>query len=348
VRSRVPGGRRLRDSTPAGLAAAAVVVVSVTVVLYPLQEVDPGLSSGVLYVLGVLGLSLIWGLRLGLLTSVASALALWIFHTSPAAGFDRVDAHDVAAIAVLLITAAVASVIADAARHRAEDAETRLALEAELRLRDVERVRLEEVQASRARVLAAADEERKRVVRDLHDGAQQRLVHTVVTLKLARRALQHEDADTGTALVEGALSHAEAAVTELRDLARGILPSVLARGGLHAAVESLAGRMQIPVAIDAVDDRLPAAVEATAYFVVSEALTNVIKHAGASRAEVRAATTDGHLAVTVADNGVGGARQDGNGLTGLRDRLSVLGGQLTIGDRPGGGTTVEARIPLSV
>jgi signal transduction histidine kinase len=288
---------------------------------------------------------LLWGLRFGLLTSVASALALWIFHTSSPS---RADTQDVAAIVVLLLTAVVASVIADAARHRAEDAETRLALEAELRLRDVERVRLEEVQASRARVLAAADEERKRVVRDLHDGAQPRLVHTVVTLKLARRALQKDDAAAGMALVDGALCHAEAAVTEVRELAHGILPSMLSRGGLLAGIESLADRMRIPVAIDAIEDRLPAAVEATAYFVVAEALTNVIKHSGATSAEVRAVIDDGHLAVTVTDDGVGGARHDGNGLTGLRDRLSVLGGELTIHDRRSGGTTVEATIPVFV
>ena len=133
----------------AGLAAAAVIVTAVTLVLYPLRELDPGVSSGVLYVLGVLLVSVYWGLQLGLATSVASAAALYYFHTSPA-GFHVKDAGDLVAIGTLLLTACVASVIADGARLRAEDAEQRLRLEEELRLRDAERIRLEEVRAPRA------------------------------------------------------------------------------------------------------------------------------------------------------------------------------------------------------
>jgi signal transduction histidine kinase len=339
---------RLRESPGAGLAAAAVVVTFVTLVIFPLQNIDPGVSSGVLYVLGVLVVSVTWGLRLGLLTSVASAVALWFFHTSPSAGVHGVEAQDVAAIAVLLVTEVVAAVIADRARHRLEEAEMRLALEAELRLRDIERVRLEEVRASRARVVAAADEERKRVVRDLHDGAQQRLVHTVIRLKLSKRAVQKGDVDEGTALLSEALTHAEGAVTDLRELAHGILPSVLSRGGVLAGVEALADRMPIPVAVDVSERRLPAAAEATAYFVVAEALTNVAKHARASRAEVRAQIADAAVVVTVTDDGVGGAQQDGSGLTGLRDRLAVLGGEMSVGDGPSGGTTIRATIPVDL
>ncbi|MCW3003337.1 MAG: hypothetical protein JWQ20_2635 [Conexibacter sp.] len=317
-----------------------------TIVLYPLQSVDPGVSSGVLYVLGVLGVSVTWGLRLGLLTSVASALALWVFHTSPSAGFHGVEAQAVAAITVLLITEVVAAVIADRARQRVADAEARLALETQLRLRDVERVRLEEVQASRARMVAAADEERKRVVRDLHDGAQQRLVHTVIRLKLSHRAVQQGDVDEGSALLTEALAHAEGAVTDLRELAHGILPSVLLRGGLLAGVEALSDRMPIPVAVDVCERRLPPAAESTAYFVVAEGLTNVAKHAAATHAEACAEIVGGALVVSVTDDGVGGARQDGAGLTGLRDRLAVLDGEISVGDGPSGGTTIRASIPL--
>jgi signal transduction histidine kinase len=338
--------RRLRDSTWAGAATAVVVVASVTAVLYPLQHVDPGVSSGVLYVLGVLGISVTWGLRLGLVTSVASALALWIFHTSPSAGFHSVEGQEIVAIFVLLITEIVAAFIADSARHRALDAEERLALEAELRLREVQRARLEAVEASRARVLAAADDERKRVVRDLHDGAQQQLVHIVIRLKLTHRALVRGDVQGGAVLVGEALTHAEGAVTELRELAHGILPAVLSRGGLVAGVEALADRMQIPVAVDVCEGRLPPAVEATAYFVVAEALTNVAKHSGATRAEARATVDDGCLVVTISDDGGGGASEGGSGLTGLRDRLAVLDGELRVGDREGGGTEVVATIPL--
>ena len=174
-----------------GLAATAAVVTAVTLLVYPLQQLDPGISSGVPYLLGVLLVSVRWGLRLGLATSAASAAALYFFHTSPS-GFHAKSAADVVGIATLLVTAVVATVIADRARLRAEDAEQRLRLEEELRMREVERIRLEEVRASRARVMEAADAERRRVVRDLHDGAQQRLVHAIITLKLALGALEQD------------------------------------------------------------------------------------------------------------------------------------------------------------
>jgi signal transduction histidine kinase len=332
-----PPRRRATPSPATGVLTAAAVVTAVTLLLYPLQDLDPGVSSGVLYVLGVLGIAVTWGLRLGLATSVASALCLWVFHTSPGAGLSPVEAEDVVAISVLLITCVVGTVIADRARQRADEAEARAALE-------VERVRLQEVQASRARVLAAGDEERRRVVRDLHDGAQQRLVHTVVTLKLAGRA----EGEEARALVGDALAHAEAAIAELRELAHGILPSVLSRGGLRAGVEALADRMPIPVALDVTDERFDATAEATAYFVIAEALTNVAKHAGATRATVRARREGDRLVLSVDDDGRGGARADGSGLTGLQDRLSVLDGTLAVGPGPSGtGTRLSAALPLA-
>jgi PAS domain S-box-containing protein len=199
--------------------------------------------------------------------------------------------------------------------------------------------------ASRARIVAAADDERRRVVRDLHDGAQQRLVHTVITLKLARRALQQE-AETAPELVAEALQQAEAATGELRELAHGILPAILTRGGLRAAVEALAARMPIRVEIDVSVGRLPALVEATAYFVVAEALTNVAKHAHAEGAGVVARLGDGRLRVEVHDDGAGGARPDGSGLVGLTDRLAVLNGRLRLESPAGGGTRVAAIIPV--
>ena len=169
-----------------------------------------------------------------------------------------------------------------------------------------------EVAASRARIVAAADEERRRVVRDLHDGAQQRLVHTVIMLKLARRALQRTE-ETAPALLTEALDHAEQAMVELRELSHGILPAVLTGRGLRAAVETLASRMPVPVEIAVTVGRLPAAVEATAYFVVAEALTNVAKHARAAHAAVTARVTDGALVV--------GARRRHQRRPGRRDRL---------------------------
>ncbi|MFL5826270.1 MAG: GAF domain-containing protein [Thermoleophilaceae bacterium] len=202
-----------------------------------------------------------------------------------------------------------------------------------------------ELAASRARIAAGADEERRRVVRDLHDGAQQRLVHTILTLQLARQSL-HTDGEVSDAQLAAALEEAEQAMVELRELAHGILPAALTRGGLGAGVESLASRMPVPVESGVSVDRLPSAVEATAYFVVAEALTNVAKHARARSAQVTAAVTDGTLRVQVRDDGVGGARADGSGFQGLADRLAALDGSLRVESPPDGGTLVAAAIPL--
>jgi GAF domain-containing protein len=201
-----------------------------------------------------------------------------------------------------------------------------------------------ELGASRARIVAATDEERRRVVRDLHDGAQQRLVHSVVTLKMAHRALEREQ--PGLALVAESLEQAERAIVELHELAHGILPAVLTRGGLVVAVEALASRAPVPVEVAASVERLPAPVEATAYFVVAEALTNVAKHAHATRAAVRAYVEGGMLRLEVRDDGDGGARLDGSGLVGLADRLAAHDGRLRVESPAEGGTLVRADIPV--
>jgi signal transduction histidine kinase len=226
------------------------------------------------------------------------------------------------------------------------DAESRIGEFTELVATAISNVQARsELADSRARIVAATDEERRRVVRDLHDGAQQRLVHTVVTLKLARRALD-DDAGAAPALVTEALKHAEEATAELRELAHGILPSVLTRGGLRAGVVALASRMPVPVEIGVSVERFPSAVEATAYFIVAEALTNVAKHAHARHAEVTARVTEGALQVHVSDDGVGGARPDGGGLLGLADRLGVLDGSLRVDSPCDGGTLIAAEIPI--
>ncbi|HEV7752649.1 MAG TPA: PAS domain S-box protein [Baekduia sp.] len=199
--------------------------------------------------------------------------------------------------------------------------------------------------ASRARIVAVADEERRRVARDLHDGAQQRLVHSIISLKLAHRALP-PNGDSASELVSEALEHAERANVELRELAHGILPFVLTHGGVSAAVRALASRTPVPVDVDVSVDRLPAPVEATAYFVVAESLTNVAKHAHARGATVRARVERGRLQLDVRDDGVGGARIDGTGFVGLADRLAVLDGQLRVESPAGRGTLVTAEIPL--
>jgi signal transduction histidine kinase len=203
-----------------------------------------------------------------------------------------------------------------------------------------------ELAASRARVVQATDDERRRVVRDLHDGAQQRMVHTVIMLKLARRALERELPTAPDLLIE-ALEHAERANVELRELAHGILPTVLAHGGLRAGVEALASRMQLPVERDVPPMRLAPQIEATAYFIVAEALTNVVKHSRARHATVTACLEQGVLRIHVRDDGVGGARLDGNGLLGVADRLAALDGRLRLESPDDGGTLVEACIPVS-
>ncbi|WP_051324550.1 CHASE3 domain-containing protein [Candidatus Solirubrobacter pratensis] len=203
-----------------------------------------------------------------------------------------------------------------------------------------------ELAASRARVVATADETRRRIERDLHDGAQQRLTWSVITLKLARRALGDADGPA-VALLEEALEHGERAAAELRDLAQGILPAALSYGGLRAGVEALVSRVGLAVSVDIAAERLPAALEATAYFIVAEALTNTVKHAHANRAWIAAAIDGDTLRVEVRDDGVGGARFDAStGLLGLRDRAAAANGELRVDSPPGAGTVVTATLPI--
>jgi signal transduction histidine kinase len=204
----------------------------------------------------------------------------------------------------------------------------------------------DQLTASRARLVTEADEARRRVVRDLHDGAQQRLVHTIVTLKLARRALQRNDAEAES-LVGEALEQAERGTAELRELAHGILPPVLTRGGLRAGVDTVVSRLDLPVDVDVPDERFAREIEASAYFIVAEALTNIVKHADAGRAAVRAFAENGTLRVEVRDDGIGGADPRGHGLMGIADRATAFGGRLDIDSPAGGGTVVAATLPLS-
>jgi signal transduction histidine kinase len=199
--------------------------------------------------------------------------------------------------------------------------------------------------ASRARIIATADEERRRVARDLHDGAQQRLVTTIITLRLARDTLAPDRHDAAV-LVDEALGHAQTATDELRELAHGILPAVLTHGGVHAGIRALASRMPIPVEIDVAVGRLPSEVEAAAYFIVAEALTNIAKHSHARHAAVSARIDRNSLRVEVRDDGVGGAHADGSGLVGLKDRLAVLEGSLRVESPVSGGTVIAASIPV--
>jgi PAS domain S-box-containing protein len=218
--------------------------------------------------------------------------------------------------------------------------------EAERRRLDVERARLGEVRASRARIVEAADEQRRRLVRDLHDGAQSGLVRVVLSLELALRSA--EVPGDARELVGDALGDARAAIDELRELAHGIHPAVLTHRGLPAAVRALADRASVPVAIDVANERYPDSVESAAYFVAAEALTNVAKYASASSVRVATTRTASHLVLTVDDDGVGGAHPEtGRGLAGLVDRLAAVDGTLTVDSPSGDGTHLRAEIPLS-
>ena len=199
--------------------------------------------------------------------------------------------------------------------------------------------------ASRARVVASADEARRRLQRDVHDGAQQRLVHALIALKMARTAV--EAGSTAAALVAEALANVERATRELREIVHGILPASLTRGGLRAGLESLADDLSLPVDLRVTAPRLPAATETTAYFVVAEALTNVVKHAQAGAVAVDVALEGDTLAVEVRDDGRGGADPArGSGLTGLLDRVAAADGVLTLTSPAGAGTVVRAALPV--
>lgn len=202
-----------------------------------------------------------------------------------------------------------------------------------------------ELHASRARVVAAADETRRRVQRDVHDGAQQRLVHTLISLRSARERLAPDD--PAISFLDEAIANAEHASRDLRDIVRGILPEALTRRGLRAGVRSLAADLAIPVTLDVTDRRLPPHLETTAYFVIAEALTNVVKHASATRAEVEVTGGPDRLEVLVRDDGRGGADLgQGSGLVGLVDRVEATEGTLELSSPPGGGTTLRVHLPL--
>jgi signal transduction histidine kinase len=204
-----------------------------------------------------------------------------------------------------------------------------------------------ELAESRKRIVLAGDDARRRIERDLHDGAQQSFVCSLLTLGSAQARLAH-DPETAAALLEATREHLERGLQDLRDLARGIHPTLLADHGVAAAVRALAARVPVPVVVtDHLEARLPPELEAALYFSAAEAITNAAKHARASEIAVEIARDDDVVLVGVSDDGVGGAdAQAGSGLTGLRDRLATVGGRLEIDSRPGGGKSVAARAPL--
>jgi signal transduction histidine kinase len=221
-----------------------------------------------------------------------------------------------------------------------------LAMENE-RLQAQLRARVEELRTSRARIVEAGTQERRRLERNLHDGAQQRLVALSLTLRLAQAKLR-KDPDKADELINGAQEELTLALGELRELARGIHPAILSDRGLGPALEALAGRAPISVELaELPHDPLPEPIEAAAYFVVAEALTNVVKYAHASQATVRVSRYNGRAVVEVADDGIGGADPGrGSGLRGLADRVSALDGSMELDSPAGSGTRLRAEIPV--
>jgi signal transduction histidine kinase len=204
-----------------------------------------------------------------------------------------------------------------------------------------------ELIASRARIVAAADDARRRLERDLHDGAQQRLVSLGLKLHMAQDAVPAELDDLKNELSD-LVSGVTGVSTELQEISRGIHPAILSEGGLGPALKSLARRSTLPVSFDvAIVQRLPDSVEVAAYYVAAEALTNAAKHAQASEVTVRAETRDDTLYLSIQDNGIGGAdARKGSGLIGLKDRIEALGGQMRVESPRGSGTSMRAAIPL--
>lgn len=214
------------------------------------------------------------------------------------------------------------------------------------RLRAELRAQLVEVRASRSRIVASADAERRRLERNLHDGAQQRLLGLGIALQLAQSQINGQDSELVELLAE-ADQELRAAIEELRELARGLHPAVLTEQGLEPALNSLAERSPVPVSIAAsIDGRLAAPIEIAAYYVVSEALANVAKYSKASRVTVAVTQSDRSAIVEVIDDGIGGANPaEGSGLSGLLDRVAALDGELVVESPPGEGTTIRVEIP---
>jgi signal transduction histidine kinase len=318
---RLPGPEWLRGrAVEAACALLAVIVVS---------EVAMRGERPLTYVVFPV---LIWAaLRFGqrgatLALAIAVGIAMWstAHYTGPFA-FDDIT-HSVLNTQLFIAIAAVSTLcLAAVVSERESFAES--------------------LNTSRGRLVEASDNERRRLVRDIHDGAQQRLTALAVRLHIA--AEQPSDPARDAAVLRNAEAELSLAVGELRELAQGLRPTTLSRHGLAPALRVLAGRSPVPVTLGALPDRrLDDTAESTAYYVVAEGLTNAYKHAGATRIEVKTLLVRGMLRVDVVDDGTGGARAAaGSGLEGLRDRVEAIGGRLTVESRPGQGTHLRARIP---
>lgn len=322
---RSSGSRRL-----AGFAAAIVGPAAVTVAVLPFRD-HVGLAGFLLFTLiVVLAIALRSGFVASLVAVVVGVLCGGYFFIAP---YDSLRVYlsigDVPLIAYLFVGAVLGLLVDDLAKVAGEQRELR-----------------RQVADSRARIVASADDARRRIERDLHDGAQQRIVALTLNLRTAQMRVPAELDELSQELV--AVSEGLSGVTdELREMARGIHPSILADGGIVPALRTLARRSAVPVELEVdADGRLPEPVEVAAYYVVSESLTNIAKHANASNARIIATLSDTMLRIAVADDGVGGADASrGSGITGLADRVQAVGGTLSLSSVPGIGTRVEVELP---
>ena len=308
-----------------GVLTAIAFITAETALVHVLKRVAPDNAFGAIFLLGVLVVSAGWGVGLAVATSLASAMAYVWFHVNEGSG------SLIPAVVVFLTLALLTNLLVGQARLRAAEA---MQISAEL-------------QASRARIVTAADQARRGFERDLHDGAQQRIVSLGLELRALEASVPEglpEIREQLAASIDG-LSHLH---TDLQELSRGIHPAILSRGGLGPAIKTLARRSAVPVSLDIdVARRLPESVEVAAYYVVAEALTNAAKHAKADEVTVWARVSDAELTLRIADDGIGGAASGGgSGLIGLRDRVEALSGRLVVVSADGAGTTLGVTIPL--
>jgi signal transduction histidine kinase len=331
----------LRQKAPPlvyGVLVAASFLVLETVGVYLLNHATPANACGVFYLLGIVVVSTIWGIGLAVFTSVASALAFAYFCSWPLP-FMWARPETLIMISTFLVVALSANGLAFLARARAAEADQR---------REEAEASNVELAASRARIVTAADDARRRLERDLHDGAQQRLVSLGLELSAAQASVPAELAGLREQM-SGIARGLTGVLQDLQEISRGIHPAILSQKGVGPALKSLARRSAVPVDLDfALDRRIPESAEVAVYYVVAEALTNTAKHARASHVDVFLQTAGANLHVSIRDDGIGGADfTKGSGLIGLTDRVEAVGGHLEICSDPGRGTSLLAVIPLA-
>jgi signal transduction histidine kinase len=336
-----------------GIAVTGSLIAVETVLGYTLKRVASTETLGIFYLLGIVIVSTVWGFWLGAVTAFFSAVTMDYFFIPPLGSFFIYDNTEQMMMVVIFVAVALlVGYIANLAQSRAVEADDRLeellhaAREREL-IVDALLTSRNELAASRARIVVAADESRRRIERDLHDGVQQRLVSLGLKIRAAEAMVPAELEIPRAQLSQTARDLAEV-LKDVQEVSRGLHPPILSNSGLGAALKALARRSPIPVEVNVhLDQRLAERVEIAVYYIVSEALTNAAKHAHASVVYVDLEKADAILRLCVRDDGAGGADPArGSGLIGLKDRVEVLGGTIEITSTPGSGTALLVKIPI--